>query len=433
MRVLVVGGGGREHALVWRLARDDRVTSILAAPGNAGIAGLAECRAVPADDVAGLVALVERERVELTVVGPEGPLVAGLVDELEARGHAAFGPTGAAARIEGSKAWAKDLMRRAGVPTARSATFTRGDWDRDRGRVLAFLRDDLDGGPAVVKADGLAAGKGVVVADSATEATAAVEAALGDGAFGQAGESIVIEERLVGPEVSAFALSDGVTVAPLALAQDFKRVGDGDVGPNTGGMGAFSPVPLVDDSTAERIRVEILERTVRAMAEEGVPFRGVLYAGIMLTDAGPHTLEFNARFGDPETQVLMPRLVSSPSALLLACAEGTLADAAIEVDPRAAVTVVLASGGYPGAYESGAPIEGLAAAEDAGATVFHSGTAERGGRVVTAGGRVLSVTATGASVAEARERAYEACARISFPGMHHRTDVAALVGREERT
>ncbi|MCI0634986.1 MAG: phosphoribosylamine--glycine ligase [Actinobacteria bacterium] len=433
MRVLVVGGGGREHALCWGLARDPSVGTLFAAPGNAGIALEAECVPVPADDLEGLVTLVERERIDLTVVGPEVPLVAGLADELVSRGHAVFGPSRAAAQIEGSKAWAKSLMRRAGIPTARSAAFARADWERDRRTVLAFLHDELGGGGAVVKADGLAAGKGVVVADAATEAADAVEACLGHDVFGEAGARVVIEERLSGPEVSAFALTDGRTVLPLALAQDFKRVGDGDAGPNTGGMGAYSPVQSVDDATAASIHAGILEPAIRTMAAEALPYRGVLYAGVMLTPDGPMTLEFNCRFGDPETQVLLPRLASSPADLFLACARGDLGGA-IELRPEACVTVVLASGGYPGAYEVGFEISGLAEAGAVeGVTVFHSGTAEAQGRVVTAGGRVLSVSAVGASLREARDRAYRACARVSFEGMHHRNDVAASAAEKERS
>ncbi len=433
MRVLVVGGGGREHALCWGLARDPSVDRLFAAPGNAGIALEAECAPVASEDLVGVVALIEREHVDLTVVGPEVPLVAGLADELGARGHAVFGPSRAAARIEGSKAWAKSLMRRAGIPTARSATFSRADWERDPNDVLSFLHEELGGGGAVVKADGLAAGKGVVVADTATEAAEAVEACLGGGAFGEAGAHVVIEERLSGPEVSAFALTDGRTVLPMALAQDFKRVADGDTGPNTGGMGAFSPVPFVDDTTAERIHTGILEPAIRTMAAEGVRYRGVLYAGMMLTADGPKALEFNCRFGDPETQVLVPRLASSPAELLLACARGELAGS-IELRPEACVTVVLTSGGYPGAYDVGFEIAGLGEAGAVeGVTVFHSGTAEAQGRVVTAGGRVLSVSAVGASLQEARDRAYEACARVSFEGMHRRTDIAARAAGEERS
>ena len=426
MRVLVVGVGGREHALAWRLARDPAVERVLAAPGNAGIARVASCFGVAADDVDGVLALVEAERVDLTVVGPEGPLVAGLADRLAAAGHPVFGPSSEAARLEGSKAWAKDLCDRHGIPAARirsAATISE---------ALGAL--DEFGSPYVVKVDGLAAGKGVVVTEERDEAVRALELALVQGEFGDAGSHVVVEEHLSGREVSAFALADGATALPLGFAEDFKRVDDDDAGPNTGGMGAYSPLPFVDEAIAERIRTEILERTVRALDEHGVPYRGVLYAGLMLTDEGPKVLEFNCRFGDPETQVLMPRLGSEPADLLLACARGGLGDAEVKLRPEACVTVVLASGGYPGAYETGFVIEGLdAAAAVEGATVFHSGTAERQGRVVTAGGRVLSVSATGTSIAEARDRAYEASERLSFEGMHHRTDIAELAAKEERT
>ena len=426
MRVLVVGAGGREHALAWRLARDPAVERVLAAPGNAGIAREASCFGVAADDVDGLLALVEAERVDLAVVGPEGPLVAGLADRLAAAGHPVFGPSSEAARLEGSKAWAKDLCDRHGIPAARSRSAAT------MSEALGAL--DEFGSPYVVKVDGLAAGKGVVVTEERDEAVRALELALVRREFGDAGSHVVLEEHLSGREVSAFALADGSTALPLGFAEDFKRVDDGDAGPNTGGMGAYSPVPFVDESIAERIRTEILERTIRALEEDGVPYRGVLYAGLMLTDEGPKVLEFNCRFGDPETQVLMPRLGSEPADLLLACARGDLGDGEVELRPGACVTVVLASGGYPGAYETGFVIEGLDAAEGVeGATVFHSGTAERQGRVVTTGGRVLSVSATGTSIAEARHRAYDASERLSFEGMRHRTDIAELAAKEERT
>ncbi len=426
MRVLVVGAGGREHALAWRLARDPAVDRLVAAPGNAGIAREAECVPIAADDAAGLLALVEAERVDLTVVGPEGPLVAGLADELSRRGHPVFGPSAEAARLEGSKAWAKELCERYGVPAAGSLTA------RSMSEALGAL--DAFGPPYVVKADGLAAGKGVVITEERAEAVRALERALVDRAFGDAGSAVVVEEHLSGREVSAFALADGETTLPLALAQDFKRVGDDDAGPNTGGMGAYSPVPFVDEASADRIWADVLERTVRALAAEGIPYRGVLYAGLMLTDAGPKVLEFNCRFGDPETQALMPRLGSDPAEVFLACARGELAGETIALRPGACVTVVLASGGYPGPHETGFEIAGLQAAERVeGATVFHSGTAERQGRVVTAGGRVLSVSATGSSIAEARHRAYDASSRVSFEGMRHRTDIAALAAKEERT
>jgi phosphoribosylamine--glycine ligase len=424
MKVLVVGGGGREHALVWKLAQSPSVETILAAPGNPGIARAARCVPVAADDVAGVVALAERERIDLTVVGPEAPLVAGLVDELVARGRLAFGPSRAAARLEGSKAWAKAVCERHGIPAARSRSAT----------TTADAVGALDefGPPYVVKADGLAAGKGVVIAEDRASAVEAIEAALERRAFGEAGSTVLVEEFLSGREVSAFGLADGRSVVPLGLAQDFKRVSDGDAGPNTGGMGAYSPVSFVDDAAVYRIRREILERTVEAMASEGVPYHGVLYAGLMLTDDGPKVLEYNARFGDPETQVLLPRFDADLAELCLACADGSLPLGTPALRAQACVTVAIASGGYPGPYETGLEISGLdqAGAVD-GALVFHAGTAERRGRVVTSGGRVLSVGALGDDLAEARARAYEACSRVWFEGMHYRSDIAARAAEEE--
>jgi phosphoribosylamine--glycine ligase len=425
-KVLVVGAGGREHALAWRLARDPSVTDLLAAPGNPGIAREARCAPVAADDLDGLVELAEREDVDLTVVGPEAPLVVGLADRLSERGRVVFGPSAAAARLEGSKAWAKDLCQRHGIPAAGSRA--AGSMDEAVEALEAF------GAPYVLKADGLAAGKGVVITEDRAEALAALERALVEDAFGEAGSTVVVEEHLEGREVSAFALADGSNAVPLLFAQDFKRIGDDDTGPNTGGMGAYAPVPFVDGPTAERIRTDVLERTIAAMAADGVPYRGVLYAGLMLTQSGPRVLEFNCRFGDPETQVVLPMLGSEPAALFLACAGGALAGVGVEIRPGACVTVVAASGGYPDRGRTGLEITGLEAADDvAGVTVFHSGTAERQGRVVTAGGRVLSVSASGSSIAEARDRAYEAVGRISFEGMQHRTDIAALAAKEEGT
>ncbi len=346
--------------------------------------------------------------------------MAGLVDAFEERGLRAFGPTAAAARLEGSKAWAKELCERYGIPAARSRTFS------DAPLAEAAL-EELEP-PYVVKADGLAAGKGVTIARSRDEAVAAIRAGLVDRVFGEAGTQLLLEEHLTGREVSAFALTDGREALPLAAAQDYKRVGDGDVGPNTGGMGAYSPVPWADGDLWSRIVDEILVPTVRAMAEEGVPYRGVLYAGLMVTDEGPKVLEYNCRFGDPETQVVMPRLGSEPAALLAACADGDLAGRSARLRPEACVTVVLASRGYPGAYQTGVPIDGLeGAAEVDGATIFHAGTARRAGRVVTAGGRVLAVSGLAATIEEAAERAYEAAARISFEGAQYRRDIAAGV------
>jgi phosphoribosylamine--glycine ligase len=426
MRVLVVGGGGREHALAWKLRQSPSVDDVLVAPGNAGIASLARRVPVAVDDVDRIVDLAEREDADLTVVGPEAPLVAGLADALVGRGRRVFGPSAAAARLEGSKAFAKDLMRRHGIPTARSGTFT------DVAEASAFV-DEL-GGRAVVKADGLAAGKGVTVASDRASAIAALEDALARGAFGAAGSTVVVEEVLEGPEVSAFALLDGERVLRLGLAQDFKRIGDGDTGPNTGGMGAYAGLPWIAPDLEARIWSETVEATAGALAAEGIAYRGCLFAGLMLTADGPKVLEFNCRFGDPETEALLPRLALDLAETLAACADGRLEDRPRPDTGEAAVTVVLASGGYPGTYATGVPIDGLeAAAEVDGVTVFHAGTEDADGRVVTAGGRVLAVSALGASLREARARAYEACGRIAFDGMTYRRDIAERAAEGEET
>jgi len=420
MRILVVGGGGREHAIVWRLAQNPTVDRLFAAPGNPGIAADATCVPVDPDDVRGIVELVERESIDLTVVGPESPLVRGLVDELDAEGHRAFGPTRDAARIEGSKAWAKDLCHRYGIPAGRSRSFT------DLDQAVSYL-DEMEP-PYVIKADGLAAGKGVVIADDRSGAVAALRACLVERAFGEAGAIVLVEEHLTGREVSAFGLTDGRDVVPLVLAQDFKRAGDGDTGPNTGGMGAYSPVPWVDEGVERRIWDDVLVRTVRAMESEGVRYAGVLYAGLMVTEDGPKVLEFNCRFGDPETEAIAPRLRSDLGEMLLASVEGNIGNYKALWASDVCVTVVLASGGYPGPYETGFVIDGLdEAGTIEGVFIFHAGTAERRDRVVTAGGRVLAVSALGATAKEAGDRAYEACSRISFRGMHFRRDIAAQV------
>ena len=425
MNVLVVGGGGREHALCWRLAQDPTVTRVLAAPGNAGIAASAECfSSVAADDVEAMVNFVDQQDVDLTVIGPEVPLVAGMADALRQQGRNVFGPSAAAARIEGSKAFAKDVMERRGVPTARSGVFD------DVQKAVAFL-DEL-GGRAVVKADGLAAGKGVTVADDRDAAVAAIEASILEGAFGEAGRTIVVEELLSGPEVSVFAMTDGRgNCVLLDAAQDHKRVGDGDTGPNTGGMGAYSPVPALAPETA----TEILDTVIAPVVDELRPYRGVLFAGMMLTDDGPKVLEFNCRFGDPETEVLLPRMPYRVGTLLHACATGRLAYEAGHAgfDDGAAVTVVLTSEGYPGTYPTGVPIDGVEVANSLeGVMVFHAGTArDENGVLVTAGGRVLAVTGTGATIAEARDRAYRGVSTIGFDGMQFRTDIAAEAATEE--
>ncbi|GMG82893.1 phosphoribosylamine--glycine ligase [Paralimibaculum aggregatum] len=415
MRVLVLGGGGREHALAWAIARSPLLTKLYAAPGNAGIADLAECVALAIEDGAAVAGWARRQAIDLVVVGPEAPLVAGVADACRAAGLAVLGPDAAAAQLEASKAFTHEIAAACGAPMAAHAVF------EDAGAAKAHLRA-MDG-PAVVKADGLAAGKGVVVAETLAEAEAAVDAMLG-GQFGAAGARVVIEERLVGEEASLFALTDGETVLEIGSAQDHKRVGEGDTGPNTGGMGAYSPAPVLDAALAERAMAEIVRPAIAEMARRGTPYRGVLYAGLMITAAGPKLIEFNVRFGDPECQVLMLRLGSDALALFAAAAEGRLAGIAPDWKPEAAITVVMAAKGYPGAYEKGAEIRGLAAAAGIeGVTVFHAGTAAREGRLVATGGRVLNVTATGADLAEATARAYAAVDAIDWPEGFCRRDI----------
>jgi len=418
----VVGGGGREHALCRALAGSPAVDRLYAAPGNAGMAELATLEHLSVGDIPGIAEFAERESIDLTVVGPEMPLVAGLVDELLERGLAVFGPTRDGAMIEGSKAWARELCARHGIPGPAFGQFT------DPHEAVAFL--DRLAPPYVVKADGVAAGKGVTIAEDRASAEKAIADCLVERLFGDSGARVVLEEHLTGEEVSAFALTDGKTVLPLSTAQDYKRAFDGDRGPNTGGMGAYSPVPFVDDALSRRIDDTILRATVAAMEEEGVRYRGVLYAGLMLTDDGPKVLEFNARFGDPETQVLVPRLESNIGELMLACVEGNLAPYRVTWRPEARVGVVLASQGYPGPHETGKAIVGLDEARAMeGVEVYHAGTVLRDGRVVTSGGRVLTVSAGGATLREARERAYAAIERIDFDGKMVRSDIAAGVGK----
>jgi phosphoribosylamine--glycine ligase len=420
MRIAVVGSGGREHTLVEALAAHPDVERLFAVPGNAGTAARAQnVPGIAATDAAALAAFVEGERVDLTVIGPEAPLVAGVADQFLDRGLAVFGPTAAAARIEGSKAFAKDVMAAAGVPTARAAVFA------DPAEAVRAL--DGFGPPWVIKADGLAAGKGVTVTSDPAAARAAVEAALVGRAYGEAGARILLEEYLDGPEVSLFALSDGRTVVPLAPARDYKRVDDGDRGPNTGGMGAYSPLPDFPDSLVDEVRRTILEPTVAELAARGTRYQGLLYAGLALTSQGPKVVEFNCRFGDPEAQVVVPRLASDLAELLWATAEGVLAGQKVAWDPRACVTVVLSSGGYPGTYRRDLMIQGV---EEAGAQpgvhVYHAATTrDAAGTLRTAGGRVLAVTALGDDLPEARARAYAAAELIRFDGVHYRRDIAA--------
>ncbi|HEX5615260.1 MAG TPA: phosphoribosylamine--glycine ligase [Acidimicrobiia bacterium] len=420
MRVLVVGSGGREHALAWGLARSSMAPELVCAPGNPGMATLGRCVPLDVGDASAIAALADDLDAELTVVGPETPLVAGAVDAIEARGRLAFGPRAAAARLEGSKAWMKDVALAAGVPTARHATFRAGQ-EPD---AVAFL--DTLPGPWVVKTDGLAAGKGVAVLADLADARDAVREYLSGAAFGDAGTTLVIEEGLTGPELSLLVLCDGSTAVPLEPAQDFKRVGDGDTGPNTGGMGAYSPVPAIDAGTVDRLMDTMVEPTLAELRRRDAEYRGILYAGLMLTAAGPKLIEYNVRFGDPETQVVVPRLASDLLEHCLESARGKLA-ADVEFRPDAAVTVVLATEGYPTSTRTGDPIAGVAAAEARdGVVVFHAGTARGDDGVLrTAGGRALAVTATAPSIADARTRAYGAASEISWPGLHYRHDIAA--------
>jgi phosphoribosylamine--glycine ligase len=423
MRIAVVGGGGREHALLATLAQSPDVERLYAVPGNAGTAQVADnVPGVGPTDAAALAAFAERAGVDLTFIGPEQPLVAGVADQLLDRGLPVFGPTAAAARIEGSKAFAKEVMAAAGVPTARSEAFT------DPARAVTAL-DDF-GPPWVVKADGLAAGKGVTVTDDRAAATAAIQAALVGGVHGEAGTRILLEEYLAGPEASLLAVTDGRTVVPLAPARDHKRVGDGDQGPNTGGMGAYSPLPDLTDEQVDELRRTVLEPTVAELLRRGIRYQGVLYAGLTLTADGPRVLEFNCRLGDPEAQAILPRMGSDLADLAWSTAEGTLASSKVAWDPRACVTVVLASGGYPGSYRKGLEVQGLhSAAALPGVHLFHAGTTlDAAGLVRTAGGRVLAVTALGDDLADARARAYAAAELVRFDGMHYRRDIAARPG-----
>lgn len=416
MRILIIGGGGREHALAWKLAASPRVTEIIAVPGNPGMASLARCVNMKTDDLEALADFAVAEGVDLTVVGPEAPLVAGLTDVFAARGLKVFGPSAAAAQLEGSKAFAKDIMARYSIPTAAYFTTTSS------AAAKQYIREQ--GAPIVVKADGLAAGKGVVVAMTEAEALAAVDMMMEDKAFGDAGSVLVLEEMMVGEEASLLAFCDGKTVKAMVAAQDHKRVFDGDQGPNTGGMGTYAPAPVMTPALVETAVKTVLEPMMAAMAAEGTPYQGCLYAGLMITDVGPRVVEFNARFGDPETQVVLPLLKSDLAEILLACAEGRLDEMNIEWSDGAAVCVVLASGGYPGDYKTGLPITGTEVAEASGAMVFHAGTQLVEGQLATAGGRVLGVVACGADIASAQKATYEAVEHIHFPEAHYRRDIA---------
>jgi phosphoribosylamine--glycine ligase len=419
MRILVVGSGAREHALCWRLSREPGVNSVVCAPGNAGIARAFRTVAVDVTDPDAVLDLAEQERIDLTIVGPEAPLARGIADLFSARGRPLFGPRRHAAQLETSKAFAKDFMQRHRVPTARYRTCS------DPEEALAAIRSGEFGESLVVKADGLAAGKGVVVASDRAEAEDAVRAAMIDRSFGEAGARVVLEERLEGPEVSFFVVADGEHAVPLVAAQDHKRIFDDDSGPNTGGMGAFAPSPLVDDALRARILREIVRPVLMGLIIEGAPYRGFLYCGLMLTTEGAKVIEFNARFGDPEAQVVLPMIVEPMTPMLWAAATGTMRSAAVRVSESPHVGVVLAAKGYPGDVETGQPIEGLdvVAEECPDVLVFYAGVKEQSGDLVTSGGRVMTVVGSGATFDAAIGQAYEAVARVRFDGMQFRRDI----------
>jgi len=417
VNILVVGSGGREHALAWKLAQSPRVRRLYCAPGNAGIEEVATCVAIPADDIAGLKTFAQSERIDLTVVGPEAPLAAGIVDEFRKTRLRIFGPTRAAAQLESSKTFAKELMVRHGIPTAAARSFT------ELAPALDYLASQRF--PLVVKADGLAQGKGVVVAETLEEARRTLIAMLEQQTFGQSGRRVVIEEFLAGEELTIMAFTDGSAVVPMPPAQDHKRVGDGDTGPNTGGMGAYAPAPLGSPALRAAVLDRILRPVVSAMSKSGSPFAGVLYAGLMVVNTKPYVLEFNVRFGDPEAQAVLPLLKTDLVDVIEAVVEHRLDQITVEWNDRAAVCVVMASGGYPGAYRTGLPIAGLPERVLSDEVlVYHAGTKRQGHEVVTAGGRVLGVTGIGATFADASARAYEMVRRISFQGCYYRQDIA---------
>jgi len=418
MNILVIGGGGREHALAWKLAQSPQCTKLFCAPGNPGIAKVAECVAIGAEDIASLLKFAREEKIDLTIVGPERPLIAGIVDRFKAAGLRIFGPSQLAAQVEGSKAWAKAVMTHAAVPMAEYRTFQR------MADALRYVENHEE--PLVVKASGEAAGKGVFVCKDQSEARRAVEIIMKERAFGASGDAVVVEERLAGEEASILALVDDSSIYMLESSQDHKAAFDGDQGPNTGGMGAYSPAPVVSERIQAQIDREILVPMVHAMKTDGAPYQGLLYAGVMITAGGPKVLEFNARFGDPEAQPLLVRLRSDLVEAIEAVLDDRLDRVTLEWDERPAVCVVMASGGYPGQYEKGKEITGLAAAEAMeGVVVFHAGTREAGGKIFTDGGRVLGVTAIGRDVSEARDRAYDAVRAIHFYRAHWRTDIGA--------
>ena len=416
MNILILGSGGREHALLWKLAQSPEATKLYAVPGNPGMAELAECVAGSIEDNASVVKLAQEKKIDLVVVGPEVPLTNGVVDALRAAGIKAFGPTKAAAELEGSKSFSKDIMKKYGIPTAKYEVFTDADAAR------AYI--EKEGAPIVIKADGLAAGKGVIVAETKEQALDAVYEIMDDAAFGKAGSRVVIEAFMEGEEASLLAFTDGKTIRPMVSSQDHKRAYDGDKGPNTGGMGTYAPAPVMTKDMVEQATEKILKPMIAAMAKEGRPYQGCLYAGLMITEEGPKVVEFNARFGDPETQVILPLLRGDLVKIMQACVDGTLDTAAVDWEDGAAVCVVMASGGYPKSYKKGYAIDGLKKAESLGTFVFHAGTAKKDGKVVTSGGRVLGVTARGGGIKEATEKAYKGVEAIRFTDEFHRKDIA---------
>lgn len=416
MNILILGSGGREHALLWKLAQSPEATKLYAVPGNPGMAELAECVAGSIEDNAAVVKLAQEKKIDLVVVGPEVPLTNGVVDALRAAGIKAFGPTKAAAALEGSKSFSKDIMKKYGIPTAKYEVFTDADAAR------AYI--EKEGAPIVIKANGLAAGKGVIVAETKEQALDAVHEIMDDAAFGKAGSRVVIEAFMEGEEASLLAFTDGKTIRPMVSSQDHKRAYDGDKGPNTGGMGTYAPAPVMTKDMVEQATEKILKPMIAAMAKEGRPYQGCLYAGLMITEEGPKVVEFNARFGDPETQVVLPLLKGDLVKIMQACVDGTLDTAAVDWEDGAAVCVVMASGGYPKSYKKGYAIDGLKKAESLGTFVFHAGTAKKDGKVVTSGGRVLGVTARGGGIKEATEKAYKGVEAIRFTDEFHRKDIA---------
>jgi phosphoribosylamine--glycine ligase len=416
MQVLVIGGGGREHALVWKIKQSPKVEKIFCAPGNTGTAELAENIPIAADDIKGLLEFALQKEIGLTVVGPEQPLVKGIVDRFEEKGLRIFGPNARAAELEGSKSFSKDIMKKYGLPTAEYKTFNSAD------SAAKYIENKNC--PLVVKADGLAAGKGVLLCQTADEALAAVDSIMGKRSFGEAGDQIVVEEFLEGEEVSVLAFSDGQTVLLMDSAQDHKAAYDGDKGPNTGGMGAYSPAPIFTETMRQKVRDKIMLPMIQAMQQEGRPYKGILYAGLMLTKTGPQILEFNARFGDPETQPLLVRMDSDIIPIFEACIDGTLDKCPLQWKNESSVCVVMAAKGYPDSYEKGKSISGLKDANALpGVVVFHAGTKEQDGEVLTQGGRVLGVTAIGEDTATAISRAYEAVGKIEWDGIHYRKDI----------